>query len=136
MKTTKNRRKTDSRTPIIYAYSGELIYVETEDLIEVTRLIVRGDQIAFDLVTTWGLGARWAYFGSARIQSDGTYQVANLIGKELVGQNREGDSVPCAITFKIGKQSERQVQISGIWFEGGDKYVFSGTLKKFSPLRR
>lgn len=124
------QRKTNSFTA--RAYRGELLYADMEEVIEVSRFIVREDQISFDMVTTWGLGDRWAFSAVASQRLDRTYQVSNAVGRQQVGSRGESESVPCTILIRVERLSDRHARISGTWFVRGEAYAFGGTLKRLS----
>ncbi|TAK52686.1 MAG: hypothetical protein EPO27_00790 [Betaproteobacteria bacterium] len=118
-----------------HSYCGQLLYTELEEVIEVSRLIVREKEIAFDLITEWGLGDRWNYSGVAALRKPHVYAVTNLTGRRIIGATRVDETVRCNIAFRIESQSERLVEITGTWSESGDVYAFEGKLKTYVAAR-
>lgn len=119
-----------------HSYCGQLLYTELEEVIEVSRFIVRKEEIAFDLTTEWGLGGRWNYSGVAALRKPNVYVVTNLTGRRVVGATRVDESVPWSIAVRVESQSERLLEIAGTWSETGDVYAFEGKLKTYVAAKR
>jgi hypothetical protein len=118
-------------------YCGRLKYEDSDEGIEVSRFIVRTTkEIAFDLVTDWGVGAKWRYSGVAILRESGLYSANGLVGSQVVGQDRTIQSVPCNILLSIHDQSDKWISVTGDWHEQGSVYPFEGRLRKFVPTNK
>lgn len=127
--TLKNKGKAPSAISS-HTYCGNLDYEETGETIEFSRFIVRENEIAFDLLTEWTLGEHWRFSGVAKSLPNGAFLSDSIKGKQVAGGKEAMESLPVRFRFEIKKQSDRKIQISGIFFAPDEPYTFSGHLKK------
>ncbi len=127
-----NKRKKQP-TPSPRVYCGELHFTDADEQIEVSRLIVREDRIAFELLTEWGLGGHWRFCDVAKLLPNGAFLSDDVVGTEMIGKTGGHKSAPVHFRFEIEKQSDLRIQITGILFLRGEANRFAGKLKKFTP---
>jgi len=113
-------------------YSGYLDYVddgiESGDEIEVHELILRGNELSFDLTTTWDEHGKWKRSGSAKQTSEtGVFESPFRPSKSVSG-NEIGD--PCSLIFKIKSANSKICELVGAWIENGQQYQFKGKLER------
>lgn len=107
-------------------FHGSLFYKDSSDHLEVVRLIVRDDHLAFQLTTTWGEHGQWSIDGKA-------YQSGNeYVSEEMSSHQGLREGLPCIIRFQINSQNENELSVEGSWSESGEIYEFEGGLEKFA----
>ena len=93
------------------------------DAISVERLIVRDSDVAFDWTATWNGTANWKVSAVATKTPDGTW-VSRTLAKQFA------KSFPCVITFlELDQPQSSEMEVSGLWSEGGNEYPFGGVLR-------
>lgn len=107
-------------------FHGPLYYKDSSDYLEVDRLIVREDHLAFQLTTTWGEYGKWSVDGKA-------YQTGNeYVSEEISSRQGSREGLPCIIRFHIHSQIDNALSLEGAWSESGERYEFEGDLEKIA----
>ncbi|MBL1265862.1 hypothetical protein [Candidatus Methylomicrobium oryzae] len=106
-------------------YSGELIFEDREP-IEVTSLIVRDTEAAFELVGWWGEHGRWKRSGIAfkhGLNFSSDFRPSYRVPTGIEGYN-------CKIIFYELARTDKRLTVRGSWIEEGEERDFSGFLQQ------
>lgn len=106
-------------------YSGELMFDDNEP-IDVTSLIVRDTEAAFELIGWWGNDGRWKRSGVAF--KDGLYFRSDFRPPYRVPTGIEGYN--CNIVFYELTRIGEQLTVRGSWLEEGEERDFRGSLQQ------
>jgi hypothetical protein len=125
------------RQNVPQVFCGELLYDDVDGNMQVSRFIVRENEIAFDF-TDWAIGDRWKFTGVAKLREDGSYSAENVLLSQVVGQtNVDGlNPTPVGVRLLVEDFAGRHINVRGTWFMRGNSYSFSGTLHPFVPRKR
>ena len=116
----------------VAVYAGYLDYVDNSfedvDEIEVHELILRGDELSFDLTTTWDEHGKWRRSGSAKKSPGSEVFESPFRPSKSVSGKEIGD--PCSLIFKIKSVNTKTCEVAGAWIENGQQYQFKGKLER------
>lgn len=104
-------------------YKGTLDF-DDGDIIEVHSLILREQEIAFDLTATWGEHGRWKRSGIAAKGSLGF--ASDFQPSQHAQTGVTGD--PCQLVFHVTNVTSRAILITGFWNEANEPHAFGGSL--------
>lgn len=107
-------------------YTGELDYIDSNDFIEVHSLILRAEEIAFDLTTTWEDDGKWSVFGCAKKTEGGKFVSGPVTAKHQTGHPA---GYYFHLEFEIIRAVAKEIELRGAWCQFGDSFPFRGVLE-------
>jgi len=109
-------------------YSGTLYYDDIDnDEIEFISFIKLDKVIMFDAITTWKRSEKWQIISKACFNGEFYKTDENAFSFEVMCPSKKEH---CQVSFTFVEGEGAEVIVEGYWFEKGDKYPFSGTLKR------
>ena len=107
-------------------YRGRLYYESEGNYIDVHQFIIRDEQGAVWLTTTWGAQGKFSIDTQLRRIGD-YYSTGKVRLKNPAGVVQ---TVETEIEFKVSHEPDDGVYIEGVWRESGIEYKFEGDLAK------
>lgn len=105
-------------------FSGRLYYDGCDDFVDVTSLIMRGNNIGFSLASVTVAHGRWSASGTALLESEGIYIVRDLRALQM--------GVPCRelwdILFRFVAVESELLSVEGDLSDGVGVFHFEGDL--------